>query len=93
MSCGVAANFWNANPFGWNAGGPAEGNPRTEIIVRQRQLGSGNYQGGVPETREPHRSCLSDGDFGFEFRTGLRATQPCVCQPAEHVNCDWTSEV
>ena len=80
------ANFWAV----WSGGArcPNCGNPRTEIVVRQRQSG----WGGVPESNEPHRSCLTDADYGFQFRTGIRATRPCVCQAADHVNCDGTSE-
>lgn len=75
-------------------GGPNAGNPRTEIVVRQRQLGNGGrYVGGVAESDEPQRSCLTDDEYGFSFSTGVRATRPCVCQPDDHVNCDRTSDV
>ena len=79
------ANFW------MHSQGPDAGNPRTEIVVRQRQLGAnGNYGGGVAEVSEPHRSCLTDAEYGFAFTTGLRATVPCACRADDHLNCDLT---
>ena len=77
------ANFWMAPQ------GPDAGNPRTEIIVRQRQLGSnGDYRGGVAEVSEPHRSCLTDAEYGFTFTTGVAASAPCQCRPTDHLNCE-----
>ena len=76
------ANFWMANQ------GPDAGNPRTEIVVRQRQLGNGNYGGGLSEYDAAHQSCLTDADFGFTFTTGLSGSVPCACRPTSHLNCD-----
>ena len=56
------------------------GNPRTEIIVRQRE--------GANEAEEPARSCLTDAPFGFRWTTGIEGRRPCVCSPSDKLNCD-----
>lgn len=68
------------------------GNPRTEIIVRQRQARPGSdWFGGTSESEQPHRSCLTDEPFGFRWLTGLGGNRPCECVPSDRLNCDATT--
>ena len=74
-----------------NIYGPG-GNPRTEIIVRQRQgRPESDWFGGESESGQPHRSCLTDEPFGFSWLTGLGGSKPCECVPSDRLNCDATS--
>ena len=57
-------------------------NPRTEIVVRQA------WDDPPPERDLSGRSCLTDGQMGFEWRTGLDATRKCKCSPTWYLNCD-----
>ena len=76
---------------GNNIYGPG-GNPRTEIIVRQRQgRPESDWFGGESESGQPHRSCLTDEPFGFSWLTGLGGSKPCECVPSDRLNCDATS--
>ena len=64
-------------------------NPRTEIIVRQRQeVPPSDYFGGLKESNLPSLSCLTDEPMGFRFMTGVGGTLPCNCRPGAYLNCD-----
>ena len=72
---------------------PEVTNPRAEIIVLQKQVRSDDPWGeSRAEDVLPSRSCLADAPMGFRFRTGLDGARPCVCTPADTLNCDATAD-
>ena len=69
------------------------GNPRTEIIVRQRQPPPPNdWFGGSTEDGLPHGSCLTDDEMGLTFHTGFGGTLNCACDASiDYLQCDATN--